>query len=169
MQAWLPAYHGTEERSESVDGYFRWIFFPSRTSRLDEYDPYAELCGSFRPRVASEYVESGNLRSDDPFHRNWLREDGAVAMRAQAWRSEDKYGDERPRSGSRLLITSSVLRTLLSDHQKYLLLLIKLERYERSYRDGGKQSHTVAAVRVSKNLEFKYFKGKVNHPWVPEY
>ena len=169
MQAWLPAYHGTEERSASMDGYLRWIFLPSLTSRLDEHDPYGALCGSARPRIASEYIESSNLRSNDPFDRTWLRNGGAVAARTQAWRSDTKIGDEVSRSGSRKFITSSALKSLLSDHGKDLLVLIKLERYERSFRGDGKRSHTLCVVCVTKNLDVKYFKGKTNHLWVPKY
>ena len=169
MQAWLPAYHETEERPESVNGYMRWIMFPSRTSRLDQHDPYGVLSGSFRPRAASEYTESFSLKSDGPFDRNWLRGDGAVAMRAQAWPSKDKYGDERARSGSRLFVTSSMLKDLLSDYRRELLLLIKLERYEKDYRGEGKRSHTTAVVRVTKKLDFRYYLGKVNHTWVAKY
>ena len=169
MQACLPAYHGTEERPASKNGYFRWIFLPSVTSRLDERDPYGALCGSARPRIASEFIESSNLRCNDPFHRTWLRKGGAVAARTQAWRSDNKIGDEVSRSGSRKLITSSALKFLLSDHGKDLLMLIKLERYERSYRGDGKRRHTLAAVRVTKNLDVKYFKGQINHLWVPKH
>ena len=121
MQAWLPAYHGTEDRPASIDGYLRWIFRPSVTSRLDEHDPYGASCGSARPRIASEYIESSNLRSNDPFDRTWLRKGGAVAARTQAWRSDTKIGDEVSRSGSRKFITSSALKSLLSDHGKDLL------------------------------------------------
>jgi len=58
----------------------------------------------------------------------------------------------------------------LKKHGKHLLLVIKIERYEKeSYRSKSKYIHSVAIVRISNALDLQYFKGRINHlhksPW----
>ena len=44
-----------------------------------------------------------------------------------------------------------------------LLVLVKLERYERGYGSiQSKFSHTVAAIRINKNLKFEFYTGAIN-------
>ena len=176
MTAWIPVFHGTEEylleHPEEKKGYTPWVVCPYGDSRLDEHDPYGVSRANSRPHIASEFAASCSLASGDPFHRTWFGKRGSLAMRAQAWGHENRNRnseDEAP-TGSRLFIKSSVLKTLLTDNDKDLLLFIKLERYEKkSYRGEGKRTHTVAAALITKTLDHEYFKGRINYPWKPRY
>ena len=57
------------------------------------------------------------------------------------------------------------MREVLSLKRADLLLLIKLERYEKN-RTGaeGAFSHTTAVVRINGSLSFDYFPGAINKP-----
>ena len=172
ISAWIPVFHETEDNSEKMQGITPWIVCPSGISRLDEDDPYGGAYTNARPHIAGDFATSCNLVSGDPFHRTWLGKRGSLAMHAQAWGHENRRrnSEDVGLTGKRLFIKSSVLKILLADNDKDLLLLIKLERYEKKlYRGEGKQTHTVAAARITKTLDLEYFKGRINYPWKPRY
>ena len=142
-----------------------WIVCPSGDTLLDKDDPYGVSYANFRPRIASEFSRLCSLTSGDPFRRIWRDRRGKEAMHAQAWGRENRDSEERAFSGRRLSCTSALLKKILAKKNKDLLLLVKLERSEREYREPTKWAHTVAVIRVSKTLDVEYFKGRVNHPY----
>ena len=172
MTAWIPVFDETETNPRQMKEFTPWIVCPYSISRLDEHDPYGVSRANYRPHLTSKYAASCSLASGDPFHRNWFGKRGILAMHAQAWghKNRNRNSEDEATAGARLFIKSPVLKTLLSDNEKDLLLLIKLERYkEKLNRGEGKRTHTVAVARISKTLELEYFQGKVNYPWIPRY
>lgn len=173
MIAWLPVFHVTEDDDEHLRGdkkhYTPWIVSPSGESRLDEHDPYGVSVANYRPRLARDYTNLCKLSSDDPFNRTWHNNRGTISLRAQAWGRDEGDHEEGPRPGLRLFCRSSVIKKVLTIHDRDLLLLINLQRYEKQYQDDSRYTHSVAAVRVNKSLDVEYFKGRVNHLYKPRY
>lgn len=169
MAVWIPVFDEFEDGSERLMGskekdYTPWIVCPSGDTLLDKHDPYGVSYANFRSHIARDFAPLCALTSSDPFRRIWCDQRGKAAMCAQAWGREDRDSEERTHSGRRLSCTSSVLKKILAKYNKDLLLLVKLERSEREYREPTKWAHTVAVIRVSKTLDVEYFKGRVNHP-----
>ena len=163
----LPIYSDSEDDLEYLRGekkaYLPWIVSRFGEARLDEHDPFGDPCANFRPRIARDYALTLSLTTNDRFGRTWQDKHGVVAVRAQAWGREDSYGDGGSHSGLRLLCSASSLKKILNEHDKELLLLIALTRYEKEgYRGNTKYINTVSVVRISKTLDLEYFKGCVN-------
>ncbi len=165
---WLPVFQGTEDDYEYQIGeksaYLPWVVSPSGETRLDEHDPYGVSRGNYRPRLARGFAALCSLSTDDPFGRVWRDKQGKPMLYAQAWGREDKYSEHGSRSGLWLFCASSVLRKVLTKYDKDLLVLIKLQRYEKesSYRD-SKWTHSIAVARITRTLDLEYFKGRINH------
>ncbi|MCK4580368.1 MAG: hypothetical protein KAU10_03375, partial [Dehalococcoidia bacterium] len=167
MVVWIPVFNETEGDLGYLRGdkeeYTPWIVCPFGIARLDEHDPYGALSANLRPRLARDYAASFSLISDDPFGRIWHGKRGTPMLRAQTWGREDRDSERGPHSGVRLFCTSSALKKILTKYDKELLLLIKLQRYEKGYRGDSKWTHTIAVVRISKTLDLEYFEGRINH------
>ena len=61
------------------------------------------------------------------------------------------------------MCSGELLRDMLTTRDADLLVLVKLQRYEKGI--GSKDSrfsHTVAVVRIKKTLDFEFYKGAVN-------
>jgi hypothetical protein len=165
---WVPSFYGSEEDSEHVRGdkkeYMPWIVCPSGEARLDFHDPYGVSIANFRPQLARDFATLCSLSKDDPFGRIWKDKRGHAVLSAQAWGREDHDREEGSHPGTRLSCASSLLKRILSECEKDLLILIKLHRYEKeSYRRDSRLTHTVAVVRVTQALNLEYFKGRINY------
>lgn len=168
MLVWLPTYDlaadGSEYLTNSKNEFTPWIVNPSGEARLDEHDPYGTPAANRRPLLAKRFSSILGLKKDDPFGRVWRDKMGRVAILAQAWGREDKESEDGGNSGCRLQIEPSSLQQILTKTEKELLVLIKLKRYESSsYRSESRFTHTVAVVRVTRTLEFRYYEGRINH------
>ncbi len=168
MIVWVPSYHQNEEDSEHIRSdkkeYTPWIVCPSGEARLDEHDPYGVSIANFRPRLTHDFATFCCLSKNDPFGRLWKDKCGRTVLSVQAWGREDQDREEGPHPGVRLSCASSILKKILSEHDKDLLILINLERYEKeAYRRDSRWIHTVAVVRVTKVLNIEYFKGRINY------
>ena len=169
MIVWIPIFNESEDNLEHSSGskkeYVPWIVCPSGGDpRLEEHDPYATPCANLRPRLANDLNALFLLTSDDPFLRIWQDKHGRPVVRAQAWGHEDRYTEDGPHSGLRLICTSSILKKILVKDNKDLLLLINLERYEKeSYRGSGKWTHSIGVAQITKTLSLEYFKGRTNY------
>ena len=165
MIAWLPVLsHGEDDEYSHGEktGHTPWIVCPSGESRLDEHDPYGVSVANLRPRLARDYGALCKLTIDDPFGRTWRNDRGAVSLRAQAWgRNEDR--EEGPYPGLRLFCHSSVLKKILTVNGADLLILIRLQRYEKRYQGDDTYTHSVGVARVKRSLKIEYFKGRINH------
>jgi hypothetical protein len=171
MRVWLPKYFEGEEGTEYLQTekkeYAPWIHIPQREARLDATDPFGASCANVRPSVSDQYAKAFSLATGDRFKRTWQDQHGRIVVRAEAWGRENKRSDGGPRSGLRLLCATSFLRTLLRKYDKELVVLIDLQRYQsESYRSRSSFTHTIAVVRVSRQLTFEYVRGRVNHTHV---
>ena len=168
MLVWVPFFCESEEDSEFVRGdkkeYAPWIFCPSGGLRLDEHDPYGVSVANFRPRLAHAFATFCSISKDDAFGRVWKDKRGRPVLSAQAWGREDKEREDGSHAGTRLFCASSLLKRILKKYDKDLLVLIKLERYEKaSYRSNSRYTHTVGVARITKTCDLDYFKGRINH------
>ena len=164
---WLPTYDEYEDEHEHLRSdkkeYLPWIVCPSIEGRLDEDDPLGAICVQRRPHFAENIVATYSLKTDDPFKRVWKDSSGKPMAHSDAWGYENKYEDEAFHSGVRLMCSEELLRDVLTTRNSDLLVLVKLQRYEKGI--GSKDSrfsHTIAVVCIKKNLEFEFYKGAVN-------
>jgi len=166
MIAWLPVFHGTEDDDYlrgDKKSYTPWVVCPSGESGLDEHDPYGISVANHRPRLARDYAALCKLTSDDPFGRIWHNNRRTVSLRAQAWGHDEGDREEGPHPGLRLFCRSSALKKILTTHNKHLLVLFNLQRYEKQFRGDSRYTHSVGVALITKSLDVKYFKGRVNH------
>lgn len=166
MIVWIPVFHETEEDEESLRGekkeYTPWVVCPSGETGLDEHDPYGTLMANARPRIAHTYASFCKLTSGDPFGRIWNDTGGTVSLRAQAWGRGEGDWEDGPHPGMRLLCSSSILKKILTTYDKDLLVLIKLQRYEKRHQGESTYTHSIGVARIDKSLNVGYFKGAVN-------
>jgi hypothetical protein len=168
MSVCLPIYDENEEDQEYVRNknrdYVPWIGYSSGEAKLDKDDPLGATCAIRRPRLARKIASVFSLQTNDPFARVWKNSRGLLLAQSDAWGYENKYNDEGSASGVRLLCYQKLLKDILNVHDADLLLLIKLQRYEKEsgFKD-SKFTHTVAVVRVKKTLDVEYYKGRVNY------
>jgi hypothetical protein len=175
MLVWLPEY-GEDEKGTA---YLRnekpycvpWVVVPSVEGKLDEADPLGSVHAAGRPRIAESFASPLGLRTKDPFGRVWWDPRGRILARSQAWGRENKHSQEPAVSGVRLLCSHGLLESVLTDNNSDLLILVDLERYEQGYRPNSdaKFTHTIAVVRVTKSLDVRYYKGRINHPYKPRH
>ena len=166
---WVPSLQCGEDadeyQSSDKNEYSPWIVCPSGESRLDEYDPYGVSVANLRPSLAQDYSEFCKLKRQDAFGRFWNNNRGALLLRTQAWGRDETNREVGPYPGLRLLCKSSLLKKVLTNYDKELLLLFDLQRYEKeAYRSSGRFSHSIGVVRIDKTLNVEYFKGRVNYP-----
>ena len=168
MIVWVPYYLESEEDSEYTQaekkGYTPWIVSPRGEARLDEHDPYGVPVANFRSRLSNDFITYCSLSKCDAFGRAWKDKSGRTVLSAQAWGRKDKEGEDGLHAGTRLFCASSVLKSILTKYNKDLLVLITLQRYEKtSYRSDSRFSHTVGVARITKDFDLEYFKGRINH------
>ena len=167
MTVWLPVYHDSEEDNEYLrnekKNYVPWIVCPSHESRLDEYDSYGVSLANQRPRLASTYATLCKLARNDPFGREWHNNRGTLCLHAQAWGRGEEDHEKGPNPGLRLFCRRTVLKKILAKHDQNLLVLIKLQRYEKTFQGKSRYTHSVGVAQISKSLDVSYFKGRVNH------
>ncbi len=167
MTVWLPVYYDSEEDNEYLcnekKSYAPWIVCPSRESHLDKHDPYGVSVANERPRLASTYTTLCKLTCDDPFGREWHNNRGTLCLHAQAWGRGEEDHEKGPNPGLRLFCRRNVLKKILVTHDQNLLVLIKLQRYEKQYQGESRYTHSVGVALISKSLDVSYFKG---HPTI---
>ena len=174
VRVWMPVFQGSEEDDNHMHGdkkeYSPWIVSPDGEVRLDEHDPYGVSVANLRPRLAQEYSSYCKLSRKDPFGRFWHNNRGTVLVRAEAWGRNETSPEFGPHRASRLWCKSSMLKDVLTKYDKELLLLFNLCRDEKkSDGSSGRLSHSIGVIRINKSLEIEYFKGRVNHPYIPEW
>jgi 3-hydroxymyristoyl/3-hydroxydecanoyl-(acyl carrier protein) dehydratase len=167
FRVWLPAYEkhgdGDEYQMNEKENYEAWIVYQSPETQLDEDDPLGATSAMRRPRFTKSINALGSLQSADSFNRAWLNSDDECMAHAEAWRRVSRYEDDGSRTGHRLVCSASFLREVLAAKGAELLLLIKLERYEKGVGNRDSQfSHTTAVVRIKQTLDFEFHRGAVN-------
>lgn len=164
IHVFLPCVEASESGSEFVirckKGYTPWIVCPSGGMGLDKHDPYGVLLADCRPYLTGEISDVHALCREDPFGCVWRDEQGEKALTAEVWRARCPEGFDGRR---RLCCSSSLLRKILTESNRDLLVLIKLERYEKEFSPPrGKFTHTVAVARITKECRLRYFEGEEN-------
>ena len=168
MFVWVPSFDEGEEDSEFVrydnKEFKPWIVCSSGETRLDKHDPYGVSVANCRPRLANDFAAVCSLSKNDPFGRVWKDNRGRPLLSAEAWGREGEQREDGPHAGTRLFCASSALKKILTKYKKDLLILIKLQRYEKeSDRRNSRFTHTVAVARITRALDLDYFKGRINH------
>jgi hypothetical protein len=165
--AWLPTYDQYEEEHEYLSNdrkdYVPWIVCPSVEGRLDKNDPLGSICAEWRPRFAENIIVDFSLVTTDPFRRIWETSAQKPVAYSDAWGYESEYGEERTDMGVRLVCLNKFLSDVLAKRNADLLVLIKLQRYEKGIgsRD-SRFSHTIAVVHIKKNLNLEFYEGAIN-------
>ena len=171
MFVWLPCLDKSEDDSECVRGDMRdykpWVVWHGGSARLDEHDPYGVSLANCRPYLAHEIASAFSLSKIDEFGRVWNDTRGRSMLSAETWGRDHNQREDGPHAGTRLICTSSLLKGILMKYDKELLVLIKLQRYEkRSQRIRSGFIHTVAVARITKTCVLEYFGGQINHTHV---
>ena len=163
-QLWVPRI----ENDDDGVGYSRncdhdlipWLISNDTHARLDQYDTYGSVVGCERYHIANDIVEGYKLKCSDQFSRFWHDESGKLILKSEAWRGPTTVdGTDEEYSGLRLHCDTNFLGQILSDCELSLILVIRLQRYQKDYRTSGEFSHSVAVVEINEKLEFKYRKG----------
>lgn len=168
MLTWIPVFDGSEADDEYLRGekkeYLPWIVCPSGESRLDEHDPYGVSVANLRPRLALDYLQLSKLTRQDPFGRCWGNNRQKLLLHAEAWGSGENHREDGQYPGLRLLCKSSLIKKVLTEYDRELLMLFKLQRYEKgNYRGSGSFFNTISVLRINRDLKVEYFKGCVNY------
>lgn len=166
MFAYVPCYRGNEYDSEYIEGekngFTPWIVHPHGECGLDEHDPYGVTCAHYRMRLGKDFRDVHSLSSIEPFDRVWLDKRGSEVLWSQAWGRNNVDREDGPHPGSRLICRSSFLKKILSQWDKDLVILIRLQHYKNGYRTNSEFKHTVAVVKIEKGLKMTYHKGCIN-------
>lgn len=164
FSVWIPNddIFATEDSNLKKNNYLHWLITKSVESKLDDLDPLGDLSALQRPKFSDEICEIFSLKSDEPFRRIWRNSDGETLATSIAWGGKSKYKNEIL-SGYCLLCSTKLLKTILTRLNVSLIILINLERYESGMGgSSGKFSNSVAVIRITKNLDIKYFTGYIN-------
>jgi hypothetical protein len=140
-----------------------WIVSPSLETRLDGYDPLGAGCAVTRPYFIREIRQLWNLKARDAFNRAWLTPGGKRVASSEAWGRHSRQDDDGACGGQRLICSSEFLGRLLKKKQAELLLLIRLQRYEKGLgNESSRFSHTTAVLRIKPILSFRFYGGAIN-------
>ena len=175
LNAWLPYFQmegegDTEYINRKKKGYEPWIVHDFCEAGLDEHDPYGVSSANSRPFLSSSFTGLLSLHKDDPFGRIWKGKESFPILTTQSWGRSEEGGEVGSKPGTRLLCASSSLKRILTKNKKDLLILIKLQHYQRdSFLKEGKSKYSVAVVRVTRSLSFEYFQGRTNYQYKSRY
>ena len=153
----LPLYQETQHELSRGNICTGWIAWPWPEGGLDKRDPLASISAVRRPIIGESFASQLGIQSEDPFRRTWKNRRGRTKARSAAWGYKE-YGHADFFPCSSLTCSKSLLKGLLSKNDADLLVMIKLEKLEgtykyRSYEDIRK----VAVVQIKKTLELEYY------------
>ncbi len=174
FQAWLPIAEGYDNggdypRSEKKP-YKPWIVWPSIEARLDETDPLGATSAVRRLYFTEAVNAIGSLKAIDPFRRTWVDSTGRVAARSEAWGRNWAHDEGESISAERLACSSGFLKDVLLKQRAELLVLVTLRRYDKGFGSRDSQYwHTTAVVRIGQSLDFEFYPGVINKPYVMKY
>ena len=166
--AWIPTYdeHDYHRGHHKKDkrNLFPWIVKPSLEASLDDDDPLACIYSASRPYFIQDITKSFGLITNDPYKQTWVNSSGQKMAQSDVWGRKLNLSSEASYLGSQLVCSQELLHQVLNTTNTNLLVLIKLQRYEKSdyLRKDSRFSHTIAVLRVQKNLTTKLYMGLVN-------
>ena len=99
-----------------------------------------------------------------------MDEIGKTVVLSEAWRRGTKHDDGGDAGGRRLALSPKLLRDVLAAKNRELIFLIRLRRYVESSRSNGSEYwHTLATVRLDKNMKFHLYLGVINQLHAPRH
>ncbi len=161
---WLPTLESHDEdearfRRDGLEPCEPWISHIQKSENLDECDPFGSLSAISIYRSAKSVIEGFGLSTKDPWSQVWFERDEKTAFRYRAWGGWQGEGESEKRdSGHALYCERSFLTKLLTELDRNLIVLVKLQRYHERKRYGGgeeedgKFSHSFLVTLVDKNL-----------------
>ena len=168
FQAWVPRVDGkdddgTEYTHGSRPGFTPWIVSPTAHPHLDESDPFGVLAAEQRSFFSSVVTAPLPLTTTDTFRRCWVDTKGKLAAISDVWGRNPRYESDRWTYGSRLRCSAPYLRDVLLQLKADLVILVILRKDKKA--SGGERSkywHTIAVVRITKQLKVHYYSGVIN-------
>jgi len=173
--AWIPTFDEFDYHRDHLENdkrnLFPWIIKSSIESKLDDDDPLACIYSASRPYFVQVITKSFGLTTKDPYKQTWINSFGQRMAQSEVWGHKLDASNEASYLGSRLLCSQKLLYEVLNTTNTNLLLMIKLQRYEKSsyLRKDSQFSHTIAVLLVKKNLTTKLYMGAVNKVHVDKY
>lgn len=136
---WLPDDQDEITRQFGGDGHTvqPWAEkAPNTEYQLDRHDPYGATAALERPYPSSRTQNLLGTVADDVVGRNWSI-GGTAAYRAEVWGAEGGRGEYAwSETGYRLFATRCVLRSLLKQTDRSLVVVLKLQKYHRGKSSG---------------------------------
>lgn len=125
---WFPQERELPRRDFPLRRMFREA--EDRERKLDGKDPYAAPTALRRPIPARLTTKILELRSADPFGRDWRNSRDVEVIRADAWGVQrESRGENGGLSGNRLRARVDCLLAFLTSARKCLVLLVKVQRH----------------------------------------
>ncbi len=165
FRVWLPSRREGDDEYEpsKKPNCESWIVSPSLETRLDGDDPLGAGSAQTRPYFVHGIRQLWALKAGDVFNRAWLAPGGKRVAYSEAWGRRSRQDDDGSSTGQRLICSSEFLRQLLAEKRAELLLLIKLQRYEKGFgNEPSRFSHTTAVLRIKPTLSFRFYGGAIN-------
>ena len=153
----LPLYRETQHELSRGNICTGWIAWPWPEGGLDKRDPLASISAVRRPEMGASFASQLNLQSEGSFQRTWKNRRGYSMARSAAWGYRE-YGHDASYPCVSLTCSKSLLKYLLSKNDADLLVMIKLEKLEASYRYRNyEHTRKVVVAHIKKTLEFEYY------------
>ena len=111
-----------------------------------------------------EFCDAYSLKPKDSFARVWTDKKDTSILLSQAWGRNNVEYKEGPHPCSRLICRSSLLKKILKQWDKDLLILIRLSHYKSDHRISGEFTHTIAVAKVTKQLQLIFYKETYQSP-----
>jgi hypothetical protein len=164
---WLPFHEPHDEedpryRRDGMQPCEPWITHLQRSENLDERDPFGapSALSIFRP--AQSIIARFQLAATEPWSHVWQQKKGSTAFRYDAWGGWQGDGESEKRyTGHALHCDRAFLSKLLTELDRDLIVLVKLQRYQEKKRYGdeageeGKFMHSFAVAVINKHLDVR--------------
>lgn len=153
----LPLYRETQHELSRGNICTGWITCPWTEGGLDQRDPLGSVSAVRRPEIGTSFASQLNLQSEGSFRRTWKNRRGHTMARSAAWGYRE-YGHDASYPCVSLTCSKSLLKDLLSKNDAALLVMIKLEKLEASYRYRSyEHTRKVVVAHIKKTLELEYY------------
>ncbi len=161
---WLPFHEPHDEedprfRRDEMQPCEPWITHLQPSENLDERDPFGSPAALSIYRPATSVIARFQLAATEPWSHAWQQKNGSKGFQYNAWGGWQGDGESEERhTGHALYCDSAFLSKLLTDLDRDLIVLVKLQRYQEKKRYGdeageeGKFTHSFAIAVLDKKL-----------------
>ncbi len=158
IAASLPLYRETQHELSRGNICTGWIAWPRLVGELDKTDPVASISAVERPEIGTSFASQLGIQSEESFQRIWKNRRGrSIMARSAAWGYREHDHDTSYPCVS-LTCSKSLLKNLLSKNDAALLVMIKLEKFEPSYRYRSyEHTRKVVVAHIKKTLKLEYY------------